>query len=576
MDNQHHLIRRNDKPWLKTYQELGMEYDIELPPENTSLIDIFEESLEKHAEKTAYVCMGSELSYKDLDRYSKQIAAYLQSIGLKKGDKVAVMMPNILQMPVTVLAVLRAGYVLVNVNPLYTSKELEHQLDDSDAKVLFIIENFAKTYQDIGKKLVDKVVIASMGDLMGTLKGLVVNTVVRHVKKMVPKYDIKGSITFKKALNKVPVNKYKRPNNIGLSDLAMLQYTGGTTGVAKGAMLTHKNLVANLIQCDTFLGGGLDELENSSEQPIIMTALPLYHIFSFTVCGMFGLRRGCIGLLVPNPRDGKSLIKAYTDYPPTFFPAVNTLFNGLANSEVFKALDHSKLRMSMGGGMAVLKNTADKWEEVTGNVVIQGYGLSETSPVAIANPIMMNTFSGTVGVPIPATEAAILDDAGNEVELGERGEISIRGPQVMKGYWNREDATASAMTADGYFRTGDIGVMDEKGFVKIVDRKKDMILVSGFNVYPNEVEEVMTHHPKILECGVIGVEDERSGEVPKIYVVRSDNSLTEEEVLKFGKENLTGYKRPRYVEFIDELPKSNVGKILRKEIRKIEEKNQKK
>lgn len=576
MDNQHHLIRRNDKPWLKTYQELGMEYDIELPPENTSLIDIFEESLEKHAEKTAYVCMGSELSYKDLDRYSKQIAAYLQSIGLKKGDKVAVMMPNILQMPVTVLAVLRAGYVLVNVNPLYTSKELEHQLDDSDAKVLFIIENFAKTYQDIGKKLVDKVVIASMGDLMGTLKGLVVNTVVRHVKKMVPKYDIKGSITFKKALNKVPVNKYKRPNNIGLSDLAMLQYTGGTTGVAKGAMLTHKNLVANLIQCDTFLGGGLDELENSSEQPIIMTALPLYHIFSFTVCGMFGLRRGCIGLLVPNPRDGKSLIKAYTDYPPTFFPAVNTLFNGLANSDVFKALDHSKLRMSMGGGMAVLKNTADKWEEVTGNVVIQGYGLSETSPVAIANPIMMNTFSGTVGVPIPATEAAILDDAGNEVELGERGEISIRGPQVMKGYWNREDATASAMTADGYFRTGDIGVMDEKGFVKIVDRKKDMILVSGFNVYPNEVEEVMTHHPKILECGVIGVEDERSGEVPKIYVVRSDNSLTEEEVLKFGKENLTGYKRPRYVEFIDELPKSNVGKILRKEIRKIEEKKQKK
>ncbi|WP_131667917.1 AMP-binding protein [Psychrobacter pygoscelis] len=576
MDNQHHLIRRNDKPWLKTYQELGMEYDIELPPENTSLIDIFEESLEKHAEKTAYVCMGSELSYKDLDRYSKQIAAYLQSIGLKKGDKVAVMMPNILQMPVTVLAVLRAGYVLVNVNPLYTSKELEHQLDDSDAKVLFIIENFAKTYQDIGKKLVDKVVIASMGDLMGTLKGLVVNTVVRHVKKMVPKYDIKGSITFKKALNKVPVSKYKRPNNIGLSDLAMLQYTGGTTGVAKGAMLTHKNLVANLIQCDTFLGGGLDELENSSEQPIIMTALPLYHIFSFTVCGMFGLRRGCIGLLVPNPRDGKSLIKAYTDYPPTFFPAVNTLFNGLANSDVFKALDHSKLRMSMGGGMAVLKNTADKWEEVTGNVVIQGYGLSETSPVAIANPIMMNTFSGTVGVPIPATEAAILDDAGNEVELGERGEISIRGPQVMKGYWNREDATASAMTADGYFRTGDIGVMDEKGFVKIVDRKKDMILVSGFNVYPNEVEEVMTHHPKILECGVIGVEDERSGEVPKIYVVRSDNSLTEEEVLKFGKENLTGYKRPRYVEFIDELPKSNVGKILRKEIRKIEEKKQKK
>lgn len=573
MDNQDNLIRRNDKPWLKTYDELGMKYDIELPPENTSLIDIFEESLEKHADKTAYVCMGTELSFKELDQYSKQIAAYLQSIGLKKGDKVAVMMPNILQMPVTVLGVLRAGYVLVNVNPLYTSKELEHQLDDSDAKVLFIIENFAKTYQDIGKKLVDKVIIAAMGDLMGTVKGLVVNTVVRHVKKMVPAYDIKGSISFKKALNKVPARKYKRPTNISLSDIAMLQYTGGTTGVAKGAMLTHKNLVANLIQCDTFLGGAFDEFENSSEQPIIMTALPLYHIFSFTVCGMFGLRRGCIGLLVPNPRDGKSLIKAYTDYPPTFFPAVNTLFNGLANSDVFKALDHSKLRMSMGGGMAVLKDTADKWERVTGNVVIQGYGLSETSPVAVANPIMMETFSGTVGVPIPATEAAILDEAGNEVELGERGEIGIRGPQVMKGYWNREDATANAMTDDGFFRTGDIGVMDEKGFVKIVDRKKDMILVSGFNVYPNEIEEVMTEHPKIVECGVIGVEDERSGEAPKIYVVRSDDSLSADEVIQFGKDNLTGYKRPRHVEFIDELPKSNVGKILRKEIRKIEEQN---
>ena len=576
MDNQDTLIRRNDPVWLKTYHELNMTYDIELPPEDTSLIDIFEESFSKHSKKTAYVCMNTELSFADLDRYSRQIAAYLQSLGLKKGDKVAVMMPNILQMPITVLGVLRAGYVLVNVNPLYTSKELEHQLDDSEAKALFIVENFANTYQDIGKKLVDHVVIASMGDMMGTLKGLLVNTVVRHVKKMVPAYSIKGSVTFKKALNKYGVNKYKRPTDIGLNDLAMLQYTGGTTGVAKGAMLTHKNLVANLIQCDTFLGSAFDEYENGTKQPVIMTALPLYHIFSFTVCGMFGLRRGCVGLLVPNPRDGASLIKAYTDYPPAFFPAVNTLFNGLANSEVFKALDHSNLKLSMGGGMAVLKDTAAKWEAITGNVIVQGYGLSETSPVASANPLALTEFTGTVGVPMPGTEMAILDEDGNEVELGERGEISVRGPQVMKGYWKRDDATEEVMTRDGYFRTGDIGVMSDTGYVKIVDRKKDMILVSGFNVYPNEVEDVMTEHPKILECGVIGIADERSGEVPKIYVVRSDDSLTEEEVLQYGKDNLTGYKRPRYVAFIDELPKSNVGKILRKEIRIIEEQNQQK
>lgn len=576
MDNQDNLIRHDDKVWLKTYKELGLTYDIDLPAENTSLIEIFETSFAKFTNKTAFVCMGAELSFQQLDRYSKQIAAYLQSLGLKKGDKVAVMMPNILQMPVTILAVLRAGFVLVNVNPLYTSKELEHQLDDSDAKVLFIVENFAKTYQDIGKNMVDHVIIASMGDLMGTLKGLLVNTVVRHVKKMVPDYNIQGSVTFKKALAKASANKYKRPTDVTLSDIAMLQYTGGTTGVAKGAMLTHKNLVANLIQCNTFLGSAFDEYEKgTTEQPVIMTALPLYHIFSFTVCGMFALYRGCIGLLVPNPRDGKSLIKAYTNHPPTFFPAVNTLFNGLANSDVFKSLDHSKLKMSMGGGMAVLKDTADKWEKVTGNLIIQGYGLSETSPVATANPLQVTEFSGTVGVPLPATEVAILDDAGNEVALGDRGEICIRGPQVMKGYWNREDATASSMTDDGYFRTGDIGIMDENGYVKIVDRKKDMILVSGFNVYPNEVEDAMAAHPKILECGVIGIDDEKMGEAPKIYVVRSDDSLTEKEVLQFGKDNLTGYKRPRYVEFIDELPKSNVGKILRKELRKLEEESHK-
>ena len=573
MENHSNLIRRNDRVWVKTYEKLGIQYDIEMPAANTSLIDIFEQNFTKHAGKTAFVCMDAKLSYEDLDRYSKQIAAYLQSLGLKKGDKVGVMMPNILQLPVAVLGVLRAGMTLVNVNPLYTSKELEHQLTDSDTKALFILENFAKTYEDIGKDLVDHVVVTSMGDLMSPLKGFIVNMVVRHVKKLVPDYNLKTSTNFKTALNRFSAKNYKRPDNICLDDIAVLQYTGGTTGVAKGAMLTHGNLVANLIQCDTYLGDAFDKFEGMDEQPVIMTALPLYHIFSFTVCGMFGLYRGCIGLLVPNPRDGASLIKAYKDYPPAFFPAVNTLFNALANSDPFKALDHSKLEMSMGGGMAVLKDTADKWQKITGNVIVQGYGLSETSPVASANPEGTGEFSGNIGLPMPATDMAILDEEGNEVALGERGEICVRGPQVMKGYWKRDDATAEVMTSDGYFRTGDIGVMDEEGYFKIVDRKKNMILVSGFNVYPNEVEDVMSGHPKILECGVIGIEDEKSGEVPKIYVVRSDDSLTKEEVLAYSKENLTGYKRPRYVEFIDELPKSNVGKILHKDLRVLEEKN---
>lgn len=573
MDNQSNVIRRNDKVWLKTYEDLGLTYDIDMPADNTSLIDIFERSFAKYSDRTAFVCMGSELSFPEVDLYSRQVAAYLQSLGLVKGDKVAVMMPNILQLPVTIIGVLRAGFTLVNVNPLYTTKELEHQLTDSEAKVLILVENFAKTYQDIGRNVVDHVVITGMGDLMGTLKGFMVNTVVRHVKKMVPDYNITNSVNFKTMLKQSAANKYQRPSDVGLDDVAVLQYTGGTTGVAKGAMLTHKNLVANLIQCDTFLGTAFDEFDNGHEQAVIMTALPLYHIFSFTVCGMFGLYRGCIGLLIPNPRDLDSLLKAYKKNPPAFFPAVNTLFNALANNEEFKAMDHSKLKMSMGGGMAVLSDTAEKWRQVTGNIISQGYGLSETSPVATANPLGIATFSGTIGIPMPSTDVAILDDAGNEVELGERGEISVRGPQVMKGYWKREDATSESMTADGFFRTGDIGIMDDTGYVTIVDRKKNMILVSGFNVYPNEIEEVMTGHPKILECGVIGVEDEKSGEVPKIYVVRKDPSLTAEEVIAYAKENLTGYKRPRHVEFIDELPKSNVGKILHKDLRTLEESN---
>ena len=573
MENQDQggLNRHNNKVWVETYKELGLTYDIVMPADDTSLIDIFEQSFAKHSNKIAFTCMGSSLTFQEVDLYSLQVAAYLQTLGLTKGDKVAVMMPNILQLPITVIGVLRAGFTLVNVNPLYTTKELEHQLLDSDTKALILVENFAKTYQDIGRKVVDNVVITSMGDMMGMLKGFMVNTVVRHVKKLVPDYKIADSISFKSMLKQVTISQYKRPTGIVLDDIAVLQYTGGTTGVAKGAMLTHKNLVANLIQCDTFLGSAFDEFDKSGEQPVIMTALPLYHIFSFTLCGMFGLYRGCVGLLVPNPRDLESLLKAYKNNPPALFPAVNTLFNVLANNEEFKGLDHSKLRVSMGGGMAVLSSTAEKWRQVTGNTIVQGYGLSETSPVATANPINSATFSGNIGLPMPATDIAILDEAGNEVALGERGEIGVRGPQVMKGYWNREEATRESMTDDGFFRTGDIGIMDEEGYITIVDRKKNMILVSGFNVYPNEVEEVMAGHPKILECGVIGVEDEKSGETPKIYVVRRDASLTAEDVLDYAKEHLTGYKRPRYVAFIDELPKSNVGKILHKDLRKLEE-----
>ncbi|PNK60948.1 AMP-binding protein [Psychrobacter sp. FDAARGOS_221] len=573
MDNQTTQFRRNDKPWLKTYEKYGMQYDIEMPPADTSLIEILEENFVKHAGRISFVCMNQELSYDDLDRHSRHMAAYLQSLGLKKGDKVAVMMPNILQSPVAILAILRAGLILVNVNPLYTTHELEHQLEDSESKALIILENFAKTYADIAKKTVDHVIVTSMGDLMSPVKGFIVNTVVRHVKKMVPPFNIPGSVNFKQALKTGAQKTYTRPTDIGLDDVAVLQYTGGTTGVAKGAMLTHGNLVANLIQADTYIGDAFDHFEERNEQPVIMTALPLYHIFSFTVCGMYGLRKGAINSLVPNPRDGKSLLKAYKDYPPAFFPAVNTLFNGLINSEHFRVLDHSKLEMSMGGGMAVLKDTAEKWKAGTGNVIVQGYGLSETSPVASANPMGLDEFPGNIGVPFPATDMAILDEDGNEVEIGERGEICVRGPQVMKGYWKREEATNEVMTPDGYFRTGDIGVMDEHGYFKIVDRKKDMIIVSGFNVYPNEVEDVMTGHPKILECGVIGIHSDKSGEAPKIFVVRQDPSLTEQEVIDYAKENLTGYKRPRAVEFVDELPKSNVGKILRKDLREMEAKN---
>lgn len=563
------LATEHQKPWLATYEKYNLNYNLPIPDNNTTLIDIFERSFNKFGDNDAFVCMGARLTYRELDIKSRQFASYLQSLGLKKGDGVAVMMPNILQYPVCMIGVVRAGLTLINVNPLYTASELEHQLDDADAKVLVILENFAKTYQDIGKNLVEHVVVCSMGELMSPLKGFIVNFAVRHIKKMVPAWHIDDYTTFKDAINSVSASQYKRPTDIKGEDIAVLQYTGGTTGVAKGAMLTHTNLVVNLYQCLEFAHQVFSDDEIQGEYSVI--ALPLYHIFSLTACALLGMHLGFIGVLIPNPRDLDGFVKELDKYKPIFFPAVNTLFNGLAHHAGFRALDHSNLKVSLGGGMSVLPSTAEEWKRITGTVIFEGYGLSETSPVATLNPLNQETFSGKIGVPFPQTDVKLIDDNGREVAMGERGEIAIKGPQVMKGYWKRPEATAETMTADGYFKTGDIGIMDEQGYFRIVDRKKDMILVSGFNVYPNEVEEALASHPKVLECGVIGVPHDKSGEVPKAYVVRKDVSLSEKELLDYAKTVLTGYKRPKYVKFVDELPKSNVGKILRKEIRKLEE-----
>lgn len=558
-----------DRPWIQTYRDEGLELNLHFPEQIQSLLDAFEESFAKHSTKIAYTCMGASITYKELDDYSRQMAAYLQSLGLVKGDKVAVMMPNILQYPIAMIAILRAGLTLVNVNPLYTSHELEHQLKDSEADALFIVENFAHTFERVKDKgKVKQVIVATLGDMLG-LKGLLVNAVVRHVKKMVPAWHIPNHVSFKDALGRVSASYYERPS-LSLDDIAVLQYTGGTTGVAKGAMLTHANLIANVEQCMTFVNKIFSSSEDLTGQ-YIAVALPLYHIFSFTACGLLGMKMGFSQLLITNPRDLASLTKEFAKYKPAFFPAVNTLFNALAHNDDFRALDHSNLRLSLGGGMSVLPSTASEWEKVTGNYIAEGYGLSETSPVLTMNP--PGGYTGKIGLPFPSTDIVLLDDDGNEVPLGDAGEICAKGPQVMKGYWNRPDETKKSFTEQGYFRTGDIGVMDEKGFIKIVDRKKDMILVSGFNVYPNEVEEVIALHPKVLECGAIGVDNDHSGEVVKVFVVKKDDSLTEEEIKAWAKEHLTGYKRPKLIEFIEELPKSNVGKILRKELRVLEKKN---
>jgi len=553
-----------DKFWLKSYPK-GIPAEIDYT-QYRSLVHLLEEAFRKYAARNAYVCMDKFITFAEVDEMSKKLGAWLQSKGLKKGARVAVMMPNVLQYPITIAAVLRAGYTVVNVNPLYTPRELEHQLNDSGAEAIVILENFAVTLEHvIAKTQVKHVVVARMGDLLGGVKGMIVNFVVRNVKKMVPAFSLPTAVQFKQALAAGSKLSLK-PVDLGHDDVAFLQYTGGTTGVSKGATLTHRNVIANVLQSDVWLQPALEK-EPKVEQLIVVCALPLYHIFALTSCCLLGTRTGALNIMIPNPRDIPGFVKELAKYKFNMFPAVNTLFNGLLNNAEFAKLDFSGLKVSNGGGMAVQRSVAERWIELTGCPIAEGYGLSETSPVATCNLADTKEYTGSIGLPVPSTEIAILDDAGNPVPLGERGEIAIRGPQVMAGYWNRPDETAKVMTADGFFKSGDVGIMDERGYTKIVDRKKDMILVSGFNVFPTEIEEVVSAHPGVLECACVGVPDAHSGEAVKVFIVRKDPALTAEQVIEYCKEELTAYKKPKYIEFRNELPKSNVGKILRRELR---------
>lgn len=553
-----------EKFWIRSYPP-GVPAEIDYT-RYRSLVHLMEESFARHAQRDAYVCMGKSITYADVDRMSRQLGAWLQAQGLQPGARVALMMPNVLQYPVAIAAVLRAGFVVVNVNPLYTPRELEHQLRDSGAEAIVILENFAHTLEKvIGHTQVKVAVVASMGDLLGGPKGALVNFVVRNVKKMVPAFSLPRAIRFKRALAEGAGQRLQEVS-LGHDDIAFLQYTGGTTGLSKGAMLSHRNVIANLMQNEAWLQPAMDK-PPKVEALTFVCALPLYHIFALTVCCLMGTRLGGLNILIPNPRDIPGLVKELAKYRFNMLPAVNTLYNALLNHPDFAKLDFSSLKLCNGGGMAVQKAVNDRWRSVTGKSIVEGYGLSETSPVATANPADATEFSGTIGLPIPSTDIAILDDAGHPLPVGQVGEIAIRGPQVMEGYWQKPEETARVMTADGFFRSGDIGVMDERGYVTIVDRKKDMVLVSGFNVYPNEVEGVVAAHPGVLECAVVGVPDPATGEAVKLFVVRRDPSLTAEQLTEYCQQQLTGYKRPKLIEFRNELPKSNVGKILRRELR---------
>jgi long-chain acyl-CoA synthetase len=553
-----------DKNWLKSYPP-GVPAEIN-PDQYTSLVHMLEESFQKYAQNNAYVCMDKFLTYAELDACSKRLAAWLQSRGMAKGARVAVMMPNVLQYPIAIAAILRAGYTVVNVNPLYTARELEHQLKDSGSEAIIVLENFAHTVEQVLKNTpVRHVVVASMGEMLGGAKGVIVNFVVRNVKKMVPDFALPNMVRFKEALAQGARMPFTAPA-LNSSDIAFLQYTGGTTGVSKGATLTHRNVIANVLQTEAWSQPAMAQ-PPVVEFPTIVCALPLYHIFALTACAMWGMRIGALNILIPNPRDIPGFIKELGKYQFNMLPAVNTLYNALVNHPDFARLDLSHLKISNGGGMAVQKAVSDKWKLVTGRAIIEGYGLSETSPVATCNRCDEVEFTGNIGLPVPSTDIAILDDDGKPVPNGQPGEIAIRGPQVMVGYWNRPDETAKVMTADGFFKSGDVGIMDDRGYVKIVDRKKDMILVSGFNVYPNELEGVIASHPGVLECAVVGVPDEHSGEAVKVFVVRKDPNLTEAALMEYCKTQFTAYKKPKYIEFRDELPKTNVGKILRRALR---------
>lgn len=551
--------------WYAKYPE-GVPHEINADAYR-SIIDVFEQSVQHFADKPAYHCLGKSITFRELDVLSRNFAGYLQSIGLKPGDRVALQMPNILQYPVCMFGALRAGMVVVNTNPLYTPREMEHQFKDSGAKALVILENFAANYQQVQTHLdIPHVVITGMGDLLGGLKGWVVNFVVRNVKKLVPKYEVPRSVKLKDALAIGASANFQKYTPSDSNELAFIQYTGGTTGVSKGAMLTHRNIIANMEQMAVWMK------PDPKDELIVITPLPLYHVYALTVSAMIFMKFGGLNVLIPNPRDMKAFMTEMTKWKFTAISGINTLFNGMMNHEMFGKLDWSHAKIVTAGGMALQRSVAERFEKLTGIKIVEGYGLSETSPVATMNPVTSGEVRiGTIGLPAPSTEIALRDpDTGAEVPVGERGEVCVRGPQVMKGYWNRDDETAKVMTPDGFFKTGDIGVMDPDGYFRIVDRIKDMINVSGLKVFPNEVEEVIAHHPGVLEVAAVGIPSEHSGEAVKVFVVKRDPNVTEEDIKAFAKERLVNYKRPHVVEFRTELPKSNVGKILRRPLREEE------
>jgi len=551
------------KSWLKTYPD-DVPHQVDLS-KNLTLIDVFEESFKKNASRTAFESFGKSLSFEELDLASEYFASFLQFQGVKKGDRVALMMPNVLQYPIAITGALRCGAIVVNVNPLYTPRELEHQLKDSGAQTIVILENFVHVLSAVLPQVsIQNIVVTSMGELLG-IKGMMIDFVVKHVKKLVPTWSLPHYTTFNAALEVGKQMGFTKPL-IRQDDIAFLQYTGGTTGVSKGAVLEHRNLVANILQLEAWLQPTVQRKQ--IEQITFICALPLYHIFALTACGLFVIKTGSKSILIANPKDISGLVKTLSSLKEFhIFPAVNTLFNALMLHPQFSKINFSSLAVTIGGGMAIQKVVADRWQALTGCPITEGYGLSETSPVATCNLTTIAEFTGHVGLPLPNTEISIRNDSGEEVDVNQPGEICIKGPQVMRQYWHRDDETQLVMTADGFFKSGDIGFINDEGYVKIIDRKKDMILVSGFNVFPNEVEEVLSQIPGVLECAVIGINDEHSGSIVKAFIVKRDPALTEKQVRDYCESNLTNYKRPKIIQFVETLPKSNVGKILRKDLR---------